>query len=550
MHHCPSQLGRRSNTQSCSPPSGRAVCQLGGRRGPVGVRADGAQGDAGRCGRAALRHGLPHAGKRIPTPACTGGDREPARRHPAPTQAVCACRGVAALCRRLPACLSPSRPPLRTSLYTAPPQPEEGRYAIEDLSARLPVDLSEAEQTLGVFTQNCIVVAEGELREDGVFRVAALGQPPLEARAQSLQARRAGRGCRALAGHGEPRGCSVPMPADSGHTCCAVAEGPHEPRLAAKHPSRQARHAAHPPPPALSPTGPARAGPVWGRSPGGARVAGLGGAARWGPHRAAVRRVAGPARHPGPPAHRVCGWVGARTRDAWTAMAAGQLPQLVRAFRRMLCGGAGAGGAAARSNSLPLEQPCPPTRPRPHPHPLAILHAGWLCAVWPALPSHPNRQPQHRRGCRLQPAGAAALALCAHGALPVVRRHCHGRALPTLAGAFCSAGPRDQPVPCASSATAGRCAAGGVACRATAACCMRSRGLGRRKAVPACLAPCCPAVHLLPACPHCLAATACLLPSPLVCPIASRPAASLCWCRDRETWDRAAACLGRDCRRR
>lgn len=67
-------------------------------------------------------------------------------------------------------------------------QPEEGRYAIEDLSARLPVDLSEAEQTLGVFTQNCIVVAEGELREDGVFKVAALGQPPPEARAQSLQA--------------------------------------------------------------------------------------------------------------------------------------------------------------------------------------------------------------------------------------------------------------------------------------------------------------------------------------------------------------------------
>jgi DNA polymerase epsilon subunit 2 len=50
-------------------------------------------------------------------------------------------------------------------------QPEEGRYALEDLSARLPVDLSEAEQTLGLFTQNCIVVAEGELQQDGVFKV-------------------------------------------------------------------------------------------------------------------------------------------------------------------------------------------------------------------------------------------------------------------------------------------------------------------------------------------------------------------------------------------
>lgn len=42
---------------------------------------------------------------------------------------------------------------------------------LEDLSARLPVDLSEAEQTLGCFTQNCIVVAEGELQTDGVFKV-------------------------------------------------------------------------------------------------------------------------------------------------------------------------------------------------------------------------------------------------------------------------------------------------------------------------------------------------------------------------------------------
>lgn len=50
-------------------------------------------------------------------------------------------------------------------------QPEEGRYVLEDLSARLPVDLSEAEQTLGCFTQNCIVVAEGELQANGVFKV-------------------------------------------------------------------------------------------------------------------------------------------------------------------------------------------------------------------------------------------------------------------------------------------------------------------------------------------------------------------------------------------
>ena len=39
-----------------------------------------------------------------------------------------------------------------------------------------------------MFTQNCVVVAEGELRPDGVFKVAALGMPPPERRADSLQA--------------------------------------------------------------------------------------------------------------------------------------------------------------------------------------------------------------------------------------------------------------------------------------------------------------------------------------------------------------------------
>lgn len=54
------------------------------------------------------------------------------------------------------------------------PQPEEGRFALEDLSARVPVDLAGAEQTMGVFTQNCLVVAEGELTAAGVFKVGGL----------------------------------------------------------------------------------------------------------------------------------------------------------------------------------------------------------------------------------------------------------------------------------------------------------------------------------------------------------------------------------------
>eukprot|EP00887_Chlorella_sp_A99_P007226 scaffold2.g7226.t1 len=67
-------------------------------------------------------------------------------------------------------------------------QPEEGRFALEDLSARLPVDVSAAEQTHGLFTQNCVVVAEGELTPGGVLRLAALGMPPLERREESAAA--------------------------------------------------------------------------------------------------------------------------------------------------------------------------------------------------------------------------------------------------------------------------------------------------------------------------------------------------------------------------
>ena len=67
-------------------------------------------------------------------------------------------------------------------------QPEENRYFIEDLSARLPCDLTEAEQAGGLFTENCIVVVEGELTPAGIFKVSALGLPPPERRADSLTA--------------------------------------------------------------------------------------------------------------------------------------------------------------------------------------------------------------------------------------------------------------------------------------------------------------------------------------------------------------------------
>ena len=65
---------------------------------------------------------------------------------------------------------------------------DEGRYFIEDLSARLPLDLTQAETADGIFTENCIVVAEGELTPGGAFRALAVGLPPAEPRVESLAA--------------------------------------------------------------------------------------------------------------------------------------------------------------------------------------------------------------------------------------------------------------------------------------------------------------------------------------------------------------------------
>ncbi|EIE23695.1 DNA polymerase epsilon, subunit B [Coccomyxa subellipsoidea C-169] len=61
----------------------------------------------------------------------------------------------------------------------------DGRYFLEDMSDSLPIDLSDAQTTSGFFTENCIVVAEGVLQHSGVFKVRALGFPPVELRSES-----------------------------------------------------------------------------------------------------------------------------------------------------------------------------------------------------------------------------------------------------------------------------------------------------------------------------------------------------------------------------
>ena len=70
-------------------------------------------------------------------------------------------------------------------------------------------------------------------------------------------------------------------------------------------------------------------------------------------------------------------------------------------------------------------------------------------------PRHPP--PMNRLSRRLQPAGAAALAVCADGRVPVVRRQRRQHALRAPAGALCGAGEGHQPVP----GHTGGCAGGG-----------------------------------------------------------------------------------------
>ena len=65
---------------------------------------------------------------------------------------------------------------------------DEGQYFIEDLSARLPIDLSGCDTADGLFTENSVVVAEGELLPSGEFRAVALGLPPAESREDSIDA--------------------------------------------------------------------------------------------------------------------------------------------------------------------------------------------------------------------------------------------------------------------------------------------------------------------------------------------------------------------------
>ena len=63
---------------------------------------------------------------------------------------------------------------------------QEGTIFLEDAHGYVPLDLTDAKSTTGLFTRHSIVLAEGEMTAAGVFRVSVLGLPPMEPRALSI----------------------------------------------------------------------------------------------------------------------------------------------------------------------------------------------------------------------------------------------------------------------------------------------------------------------------------------------------------------------------
>ncbi|XP_022998323.1 DNA polymerase epsilon subunit B [Cucurbita maxima] len=66
-------------------------------------------------------------------------------------------------------------------------QMEDGHFYLEDLTASVEINLSSAKITTGLFTENTVVVAEGEMLVEGIFKVITCGFPPLEDRDKSLK---------------------------------------------------------------------------------------------------------------------------------------------------------------------------------------------------------------------------------------------------------------------------------------------------------------------------------------------------------------------------
>ncbi len=64
-------------------------------------------------------------------------------------------------------------------------QIKEGKYHLEDPTGNVELDISECEFHVGLFTENCLVLAEG-VYNDKVFQLSAIGFPPIEEATESM----------------------------------------------------------------------------------------------------------------------------------------------------------------------------------------------------------------------------------------------------------------------------------------------------------------------------------------------------------------------------
>ena len=65
---------------------------------------------------------------------------------------------------------------------------KSGIFHLEDPTGSMRIDLTAAAATSGMFCENCVVIATGEVRKtDGIFEVTALGHPPAETRRKTLE---------------------------------------------------------------------------------------------------------------------------------------------------------------------------------------------------------------------------------------------------------------------------------------------------------------------------------------------------------------------------
>jgi len=62
------------------------------------------------------------------------------------------------------------------------------RWALEDLHSRVPVSLEECQRMPGLYTESSILLAQGQMDDEGVFHVWHAGMPPPESRTDSLVA--------------------------------------------------------------------------------------------------------------------------------------------------------------------------------------------------------------------------------------------------------------------------------------------------------------------------------------------------------------------------